>query len=63
MRELLPTRGCGLKSLDVPDRGPEGRVAPHTGMWIEINMDGSGRQSKKSVVAPHTGMWIEMSDR
>ena len=26
-------------------------------------MDGSGRQSKKSVVAPHTGMWIEMSDR
>ena len=34
------------------------RVAPHTGMWIEILHQAD--LFHVSVVAPHTGMWIEM---
>ncbi len=52
---LTQGRGSKLRNVGLPQHG---RVAPHTGAWIETGYLRM-HQPRGSSVAPHTGAWIE----
>ena len=54
----LPTRECGLKCCSVLHIAVSSYVAPHAGVWIEINSPRFEIFFAK--VAPHAGVWIEI---
>ena len=54
-----PTRVRGLKRTYDFGAWKGSQVAPHTGAWIETEIDLS--LTEKPTVAPHTGAWIETS--
>ena len=52
------TQGCGLKSPSIHRKHKNPTVAPHAGVWIEIEINKS--LDALGAVAPHAGVWIEI---